>query len=173
MVRGMISPINLYGDEALDDPLASEFERARSLLETDGWRRGLEELTSLAHRGSTLSTLCIAGCMAQGFGYDVDLPGAERWYDVAVQNGSTYGLYGLGVARSRMGHTREALAAWRLGAARGSSKCKQAMVWALIRGYSGLTGRLEGLLRAVPVAWEIGKARASMRHPQADDLGVR
>lgn len=73
----MIDAVELYGLEALDDPFREEFERARALLDGSEWERGLEELETLAHAGSMLSTICVAGCMMKGWYGHQDLLGAE------------------------------------------------------------------------------------------------
>jgi TPR repeat protein len=104
----MVDATDFYGEEAHNDPLRAEFEGARALLDGEEWRRGLDELESLAYRGSMLSTLCVAGCMLEGWGYDQDLPGAEAWYRVAVESGFAAGLFGLGITHIRMGRFSEA-----------------------------------------------------------------
>jgi len=104
----MINATDLYGEEADDDPLRAEFERARTLLEGDEWWRGLDELEALAHRGSMLSTISVASCMLEGWGYAQDLPGAEGWYGVAAESGFAAGLCGLGLTHIRMGRFSDA-----------------------------------------------------------------
>ncbi len=177
----MIDAVELYGLEALDDPFREEFERARALLDGSEWERGLEELETLAHAGSMLSTICVAGCMMKGWYGHQDLPGAEAWYRVAAEAGYAAAFFGLGVAYHRMGRFSEAsvqfqeaasrgyspahdalaylysrgegvrldrqraLALWKTGASQGHQKARLALAGALIRGYGGLKGRLEGL----------------------------
>lgn len=188
----MIDAFELYGLQAGDDPLREEFEHARSLLDGTEWRRGLEHLQGLAHQGSMLSTICVAGCMLEGWRYDQDLLGAERWYRVAAQSGFSAGIFGLGVTYQRMGRFVEAahelervvsleyrpaynalaylysrgegvpldrhkaLALWRTGASQGHKPARLALARALIRGYEGLRGRLQGMrqaLQLIAVVW--------------------
>lgn len=177
----MIDAVELYGLEALDDPFREEFERARALLDGPEWERGLEELEALAHAGSMLSTICVAGCMVKGWYDDKDLPGAEAWYRVVAESGYSAGFFGLGVTYHLMGRfsdasvefqeaasrnyspahnalaylysrgegvpldRRQALALWRTGASQGHQQAKRGLAWALIHGYGGLKGRIEGL----------------------------
>ncbi len=176
----MIDAVELYGLEALDDPFREEFERARSLLDGPEWERGLEELETLAHAGSMLSTICVAGCMTKGWYDQIDLSGAEAWYRVAAEAGFSAGHFGLGVAYQQMGRFSEAfvefqeaaarnyspahnaltylysrgegvavdrqkaLALWRTGAAQGHQQAKINLAHALIHGYGGVRGRVEG-----------------------------
>jgi TPR repeat protein len=62
---------------------------------------------------------------------------------------------GKGVPKDR----ERALALWRLGASAGHLAAKKGMVWALIHGWGGFSGWVEGLLTLLPTAWELGKAR--------------
>lgn len=189
----MIDAVELYGLQARDDPFCEEFERARSLLEGAEWQRGLEELEGLASRGSVLSTICVAGCMLEGWGYDQDLPGAEAWFHVAADAGFSAGLFGLGLTYLRMGRfseaaqelqkavsrnyrpaynalaylysrgegvspdRRQALALWRTGASQGHLAAKRGLARALIHGYGGFKGRVEGVGYTVRLAFEIAQ----------------
>lgn len=115
----MVDAVKLYGPEALDDPFRAEFERARALLDGPEWEEGLERLETLAHAGSMLSTICVAGCMTKGwYGYD-DLPGAEAWYRVAAEAGYSAAFFGLGVTYYRMGRFSDAFVAYEEAASRG------------------------------------------------------
>jgi TPR repeat protein len=104
----MIDAVELYGLQARDDPFHEEFEHARSLLDGPDWERGLEQLEKLAAMGSMLSTICVAGCMLEGWGYDQDLAGAETWYRAAAGSGFSAGVFGLGITYLRMGRFPEA-----------------------------------------------------------------
>lgn len=176
----VIDAVRFYGPEADNDPFRQDFERARALLDTDEWERGLDELEALDQAGSALSKLCIAGCLVKGFGYDKDLTGAEARYRVAADAGYSAGLFGLGIVHLQTGRfveafeeferavsrdyhlayhalaclyargegvekdRRKALALWRAGAAKGHRAAKIAMIQALIQGYAGWGGRIEG-----------------------------
>ncbi len=200
----MIDAATLYGDEANTDPLRSQFEEVRALLDSSEWRRALRELEALSQQGSLLSTLCLAGCMLEGWRYDQDLRGAEAWYRAAAEAGSTAGLFGLGITHVRLarfsdalgelyeaaelGHApaynalaylylrgegapvdhEQALALWRAGARAGHLPAKRNMVWALIQGYGGLRGRIEGLLGIVPVSYEVARAKRTERRAESD-----
>lgn len=129
--------------------------------------------------------------MAKGWGYDQDLPGAERWYRVAAQSGFSAGVFGLGLTYQRMGRFAEAaheleraasldyrpaysalaylysrgegvpldrlkaLALWRTGASLGHQQARRGLARALIHGYGGLRGRIEGLGHAFRLIAEI------------------
>ena len=190
----MIDAVKLYGLEAEGDPFRKEFERARALLDTEEWQRGLDDLESLDQAGSALSTLCIASCLVKGFGYEKDLPGAEARYRVAVEAGYSAGLFGLGIVHLQTGRFAEAfeefeqavsrdyhlaynalaylysrgegvaqdrqiaLALWRTGTAKGHRKARVAMIRALLRGYGGLGGRIEGVKQAYRFVIETANA---------------
>lgn len=115
----MIDAVELYGLEALDDPFREEFEGARALLDGPKWEQGLEELETLAHAGSMLSTICVAGCMLKGWYDHEDLPGAEAWYRVAAAAGYSAAFFGLGVTYHRMGRFSDALVAFNEAASKG------------------------------------------------------
>ena len=91
----MIDAVELYGLEALDDPIREEFEAARALLDGPEWERGLDKLETLAYAGSMLSTICVAGCMLKGWYDHEDPPGAEAWYRVAAEAGYSAAFIGL------------------------------------------------------------------------------
>lgn len=200
--KQMIDAFELYGLQARDDPFCEEFERTRSLLDGPEWRSGLEDLEMLAHEGSMLSTICIAGCMLEGWGYDQDLPGAEAWYRVAAQSGFSAGIFGLGLTYQRMGRfaeaahelqravsldyrpaynalaylhsrgegvpldRRKALALWRTGASQGHQKARRALARALIHGFGGFRGRIEGLGYAFRLIAEIWREPEAASHPE-------
>lgn len=102
-------PTELYDADARDDLLFAEYERARDLLYGKDWRRGLQELESLANRGSVMSILLIADALRRGWKYARDLPNAEAWYQVAVERGSVRGRYGLGLTHIAMGRFDKAI----------------------------------------------------------------
>jgi TPR repeat protein len=106
----MAKPVSeLYDVDARSDPLLAGYEHARQLLQTSDWRRGLEELERLAHRGSIMSMLLVSDAMRDGWMYDQDLPGAEAWYRVAAESGSARGLFGLGLTHLLMDRFSEAI----------------------------------------------------------------
>lgn len=178
-----------------DDPYFAEFSSVRALLEGPEWRRGLEELVGLAHRGSIMSMLLVSGCMLEGWGYDQDLPGAEAWYSVAAESGSVRGYFGLGLAHQRMGRFDEAIAdlevaismgyppaynalayiyshgngvpidrrraldLWRTGSSLGHLYSKLGLIRALIHGYAGVGGRVEGWVNVIPLIVELVRAK--------------
>lgn len=196
----------LYDIDARNDPLLAEYERALSLLHGSDWRRGLDELEGLAHRGSLMSTLFVADAMRVPWGYDQDLPEAEAWYRAAVEAGSARGLFGLGLTHLQMGrfsdaiqdleaaiardfppaydalagmHFRgdgvpidrqRALRLWRRGASLGHLGAKRDLLRELIRGRYGLWGRVEGLLKVLPLAIDIVRTRNRYRDGYTDRL---
>ena len=101
--------MNNFDIDARHDPLLADYERARDLLPTPDWRRGLDEMERLAHAGSIMSILHVSDAMRWGWGYEQDLPGAEAWYKVAIESGSARGLYGLGFTYRLMGRFSEAI----------------------------------------------------------------
>jgi TPR repeat protein len=91
----------LYDVDARRDPLIEEYVQARDLVHRD-WRKALQDLEALSHRGSIMSILYVSDCMQRGQGYETDLPGAERWYRVAVASGSARGVWGLAMTHLLM-----------------------------------------------------------------------
>ncbi|MEH6699719.1 MAG: hypothetical protein V7672_13530 [Brevundimonas sp.] len=114
----MIDAVELYGLEALDDPFREAFEAAHALLDEPEWEHGLEKLETLAYAGSMLSTICVAGCMLNGWYDREDLPGAEAWYRVAAEAGYSAAFVGLGATYHRMGRFSDAAVAYEEAAAR-------------------------------------------------------
>lgn len=106
----MAGPLNEFYDiDARNDPFLREYEAARSLLRGSDWRKGLDDLEALAHRGSLMSMLLVADALRVGWGYDQELTEAETWYQAAVESGSARGLYGLGLAHRQMGQFSAAI----------------------------------------------------------------
>jgi TPR repeat protein len=66
-------------------------------------------METLAYRGSVLSTLFVADAMRDGYTYEQDLPGAERWYEAAASSGWVRGLTGLATTHLLMGRREEAV----------------------------------------------------------------
>lgn len=155
----MIDAVELYGLEALDDPFREEFERARALLDGPEWERGLKELETLAHAGSMLSTICVAGCMAKGWYNHQNLPGAEAWYRVAAEAGYSVGFFGLGVTYHRMGRFSDASAEFQEAASRNYSPAHNALAYLYSRGEGVPLDRQQAL-----ALWRTG---ASQGHQQA------
>jgi len=156
----MMDAVELYGLEALEDPFREEFERARALLEGPEWERGLEELETLAHAGSMLSTICVAGCMAKGWYGDQDFAGAEAWYRVAAEAGYSAGFYGLGITYHRMGRFSEALVEFQKAASGNYSPASYALAYLYSRGEGVSPDRLKAL-----ALWRMG---ASQGHRQSE-----
>ncbi len=198
----MIDAVEIYGEQALDDPFRPEFERARALLDGPEWEQGLDQLETLAYAGSMLSTICVAGCMLEGWYDHEDLPGAEAWYRVAAEAGYAAAFFGLGVTYYRMGRFTDAFAAyeqaasigfapawnglanlywfgegvpldrqhavtlWREGASLGHQKARHALARALIHGYGGLRGRIEGLRHVFRLVVEVWRGTDLKSHSQ-------
>lgn len=196
----MIDAVELYGPEALDDPFREEFEGARALLDGPEWEQGLEQLETLAHAGSMLSTICVASCMLNGWYDHEDLPGAEAWYGVAAEAGYSAAFFGLGVSYHRMSRFSDAVVAyekaasggyppaynglaclywygegvpmdrqhalvlWREGALLGHQKARRKLARALLQGYEGVRGRIEGLRHAFRLASEIWRGTDPKPH---------
>ena len=99
---------DIFDEEEQRDPHLAEYVAARRLLNTD-LRQGLRIMEELSHRGSIMSILFVADAMRTGWEYEQDLPGAERWYQVAVDAGSMRGLWGLALTHRRMGKHDEAI----------------------------------------------------------------
>ncbi|WP_397402191.1 tetratricopeptide repeat protein [Phenylobacterium sp.] len=100
---------DLYDLDARNDPFLAEYEKARDLLQTSEWRRGLQEIERLAYGGSIMSILLVSDAMRAGWMYDQDLSGAEAWYRTAVDSGSARGLFGLGLTYLLMDRYVEAI----------------------------------------------------------------
>ena len=196
----------LYDVDARNDPFLAEYGRARSLLFGSDWRRGLDEMEGLAHRGSLMSMLFVADAMRVPWGYEQDLPEAEAWFRVAVESGSARGLFGLGLTHLQMGrfsdaiqdleaaiardfppaynalagmHFRgdgvpidrqRALGLWRRGASLGHLGAKRDLIHELIHGRYGLLGRVEGILKVLPLAIEIVRIRNANANVYTDRL---
>ncbi len=108
-----------FDEDARGDPFLAEYEKARDVLRTPDWRRGLQEMEQLARSGSIMSILHLADAMRTGWGYDQDLPGAEAWYKVAVDSGLARGFSGLGHTHLAMGRFSEAIQDFEAAMARG------------------------------------------------------
>lgn len=54
---------------------------------------------------------------------------------------------------------RRALSLWQTGASLGHLDSLRGLVWALIHGYAGIRGRIEGLSKLVPTARQVVRAR--------------
>ncbi|MBJ7446528.1 MAG: sel1 repeat family protein [Brevundimonas sp.] len=130
----MIDAVELYGLEALNDPFREDFERARALLDGPEWERGLEELEMLAHAGSMLSTICVAGCMTKGWYDHKDFAGAEAWYRVAAEAGYAAGHFGLGVTYHQMGRFSDASVEFQEAASRDYGPAYNALAHLYSRG---------------------------------------
>lgn len=154
----MIDAVELYGLEALDDPFRDEFERARALLDGPEWERGLEELETLAHAGSMLSTICVAGCMTKGWYDHVDLSGAEAWYRVAAEAGYSAGHFGLGVTYHHTGRFSEASGAFQEAASRNYSPAYNALAYLYARGEGVALDRRKAL-----ALWRTGASQGHQR----------
>lgn len=124
----------LYDVDARNDPLLAEYERARDLLQGSDWRQGLEEMEGLARRGSLMSMLLVSDAMRDGWMYDQDLPGAEAWYQVAVESGSARGLFGLGLTHLLMDRFSEAIQDLEAAIARGYPPAYNALAGIYFRG---------------------------------------
>jgi len=155
----MIDAVELYGLEALDDPLREAFERARTLLDGPEWERGLEELERLALAGSMLSTICVAGCMTKGWYDNKDLAGAEAWYRVAANAGYAAGHFGLGVIYHQMGRFSEASVEFQEAASRNYRPAYDALAYLYSRGKGVALDRQKAL-----ALWRMG---ASQGHHKA------
>lgn len=154
----MIDAVELYGLEALDDPFREEFERARALLDGPEWERGLEELEKLAHAGSMLSTICVAGCMTKGWYDHKDLLGAEAWYRVASEAGYSAGHFGLGVTYHHMGRFAEASVEFQEAASRNYSPAYNALAHLYSRGEGVALDRRKAL-----ALWRTGASQGHQR----------
>jgi TPR repeat protein len=62
---------------------------------------------------------------------------------------------GVDVPRDR----RRALSLWQTGASLGHLDSLRGLVWALLHGYAGIRGRIEGLSKLVPTACQVVRAR--------------
>jgi TPR repeat protein len=98
-----------YDRDVRSDPFLAEYETARDLVKQDP-NMGVNRLEELSYKGSILSILYIADSMRTGWVYEQDLPGAEKWYAVAVEAGSVRGLHGLALAHKQQGRYEESLA---------------------------------------------------------------
>lgn len=125
----MIDAVELYGLEALDDPFRAEFEAARALLDGPEWEQGLEKLETLAHAGSAISTICVAGCKLKGWYGQEDPSGAEAWYRVAAEAGWSAAFFGLGVTYYHMSRFSDAFVAYEEAASRGFPAAYHGLGW--------------------------------------------
>jgi TPR repeat protein len=100
------------------DPYFREYMSARSLLADEPVAAAIE-MQALANRGSIMSVLYTADALRMGWGYDQDLPKAERWYRVAADAGSHRALHGLGLTYYAMGRHEESRKEWELAVSRG------------------------------------------------------
>ncbi len=98
-----------YDVDARNDPFRKDYERARDLLYTSDQHVAMDGLEQLANSGSIMSILLVADALRTGWVYGQDLPGAEAWYQVAVESGSARGLYGLGLTHLQMDRFSEAI----------------------------------------------------------------
>jgi TPR repeat protein len=154
----MIDAVELYGLEALDDPFREEFERARALLDGPEWERGLDELEALAHAGSMLSTICVAGCMTKNWYDHKDLAGAEAWYRVAAEAGYSAGHFGLGVTYLQRGRFSEALVEFQEAAASNYRPAYNALAYLYSRGEGVALDRRKAL-----ALWRKGASQGHQR----------
>jgi len=107
MVHGLAFD-ELYDVDARSDPYLDEYVKARDRIAAEGpW--AVKEMEALAYRGSIMAILYVSDAMRAGTTYDQDLPGAERWYEVAVASGSIRGLTGLAATHLLMGKVEQAV----------------------------------------------------------------
>lgn len=107
MARGLKFD-ELYDIDAQGDPYLDEYVKARDRIAAEGpW--AVKDMEALAHRGSMMSILYVSDALRAGTTYDQDLPGAERWYEVAAASGSTRGLTGLALTHLLMGKAPQAV----------------------------------------------------------------
>lgn len=98
----------LYDVDARSDPYLDEYVKARDRIAAEGpW--AVKEMEALAYGGSIMAILYVSDAMRAGTTYDQDLPGAERWYEVAVASGSIRGLTGLAATHLLMGKVEQAV----------------------------------------------------------------
>jgi TPR repeat protein len=124
----------LFDVDARNDPFLADYERARDLLQTADWRRGLEEMERLAYGGSIMSILLVSDAMRTGWGYDQDLLGAEAWFRVAVESGYARGLFGLGLTHLHMKRFGEAIQELEAAIARNYPPAYNALAGVYFRG---------------------------------------
>ena len=108
MKRQHSRPEEVFDLDASGDPYLLDYEAARSLTASD-WQAGSREMERLAHSGSIMALLFVAEAMRDGRIYDQDLPGAENWFNVAVESTSVRGLWGRALTHLYMGRTEEAV----------------------------------------------------------------
>ena len=99
---------DIYDLDAKRDPHMAEYAKVRDSMRADP-HSAIREMETLAYRGSIMSILFIADAMLTGSWYEQDLPGAERWFEVAAKSGSVRGIAGSAATHLLMGRHADAI----------------------------------------------------------------